>query len=97
MRTSSISWSKVIEISIVLGLTVLGGWWFLGQSLAERPTGKDVHDMITEHSNSSGHPSVMEHLQKQQSSIDRLEVKVDNIGDGLTEMKNDLKAIRRHQ
>lgn len=89
--------SKIASIAVTLFLSLLCGWWFLGQSLAERPTDKEVREMIRDHENSTGHPQVVQELKEQRRSIDRLEVKMDDIGNDLKDMKSDLKAIRRHQ
>jgi hypothetical protein len=91
-----------IKFALSVLVLVLGGWWVLGEKLAERPTEPKVEKMIKERRPTTYDDEMMDDLKlhedrlhEQQRSLDRIETDVAYVKEGVSEIKEQLTSPRR--
>lgn len=89
-----VDWSKIAFGIAGLFITLSGAIWYLGQSLAERPTMNEVYAIMQKHENNIENVRTEQILQRR--TIDKLEYTLQDVSDGLKEIKQDVKQIKKY-
>jgi hypothetical protein len=85
---------RVIAIVVPIVAAILGGWWYLSESLAERPTAGVVHEEIMTHA-AQPHPATGTAVRSLSESLIEVRTEQKMMRGDVTEIKADVKALIR--